>query len=299
MASSQRLVALGTTAGGGVTGCVVFFLWNVWSAMGTEASRQKRVITYLGTFILYIVFGSVGLSAAGLLLYVVQTNPQNKKGQQSATVRRYGVTIEVSGRRVTTETGGVVPFRASSGQVNFGCEQTISTNAVWQMPSGGVVQGEVRAEWANVANTKSMLASAAVEPGRVVGSGSITGLDVQRIPLGFGSVGNCPGGGHGELIVFGSYVTQRSGEQRFVESLSGTIGISPDEARRLRLTLPTASDVRLDVITVSVRRGEEVLDTARVTLNGTEKSAPVQSEKGLFTASVDHGEVEVILAGQR
>lgn len=285
MAGSGRLIALGTTAAGCVAGCFLFFLWNVWLGLNT-GSGPTRIISYLGTFILYVVFGSVGLSAAGLLLQVVQKNPQNKSVEaRSATIQAYEVLAELVGRRVVTQAGELTPFRASSGQVNFGCEQTVASRAVWEPPQGALVQGEVRAEWVNADNARSFQANAVVEGGRVVGTGTIGGLELQRLPFG---ITNCPGGGHGELVVSGKYVTRSTTQEPFrPEPLRGIVSTSPDAARTIRLTLPAREDVLLETIVIALKSDNEAADKATLTAVNVSSGQIQSSANGLFTAAVE------------
>lgn len=275
MAGSERLVALGTTAAGGTVGCLVFFLGNVWSGV-QKGKAAARVITYLGTFILYVVSGSVALSAAGLLVYVIGANPQNKdEHQRSAALQTYEVRVDLEGRRVVTTLGSRVPFRASSGQVNFGCEQPVTTRAVFEVPADANVQGEVTAQWVNVANARSYQATAEFDGPRVVGTGTITGLDLQRI-LGFS---NCPGGGHGELMISGEYVPSTAIEEGYRHRLSGTVSSSPVEARKVALTLPSERDVQLASAKIALLRGEEEVDNLALSFEDRDQRA---SQRGAF-----------------
>jgi hypothetical protein len=285
MAGSARLIALGTTAGGCVVGCFVFFLWNVWSGLLTGANREPtRVITYLGTFILYVVFGSVGLSAAGLLLYVVQVNPENKTAEaRAAAVQAYEVTAELLGRRVVSEVGELSPFVASSGQVNFACEQTVPATAVWQAPPGAIVQGEIRANWVNSDNARSFQANVVVQDRKVVATGSISGLELQRLPFG---ITNCSGGGHGELVVSGKYVTRSTAQQEYRETLRGAVSTSPDAARSVQLTLPAEGDVSLESIRLSLKSDKGTADTATISPGTPPVGNSQASANGLFTASI-------------
>lgn len=280
MASSTRLLALGTIAAGGVIGCFVFFLWNVWTRLRAQQS-SGRVIMYLGTFILYVVCGSVGLSAAALLLYVVRANPENRQGASPASAQTYAVQLVLVGQRAVSVTGAAKPFRASSGQVNFGCEQTVSAQAVWDAPPESSLEGEIRAEWTNLANAKSYSAQAAVEGGRVVGTGTIAGLDLQRLPFG---ISNCPGGGHGEVVLSGAYVTRDAGRPPFIQKLDGRIAAQPPAARRLALTLPSDADVTLKEGTVELRRGDALIDRATVSF-GAAAPADFISERHLFSVA--------------
>jgi hypothetical protein len=97
---------------------------------------------------------------------------------------------------------------ASSGQVNFGCDQTLPVQT--PVISFGKNPRDIKPlpAWANTDNVKAQNQSVVnvEDPGdhRVTGIraiGTITGQDSQNV-LG---VKNCPGGGHGELTLHVSW----------------------------------------------------------------------------------------------
>jgi hypothetical protein len=92
----------------------------------------------------------------------------------------------------------------TSGQVNFGCEQTLPVET--PVVSFGKNPRDINAKpaWANTANVKAQNQSVSnVEDPvdhHLVGVqavGTITGLDLQNLVV----AKNCPGGGHGELTL--------------------------------------------------------------------------------------------------
>ena len=100
------------------------------------------------------------------------------------------------------------PIRKSrdvtSGQVNFGCDQTLSVQTPVVSFGKNPRDIESKAVWANADNVKTQNQSVVnvEDPAdhHVVGvraAGTITGRDSEYI-LG---VKNCPGGGHGELTL--------------------------------------------------------------------------------------------------
>ncbi len=210
--------------------------------------------------------------------------------------KTYAVTVALTGRRAITTVGATVPFLASSSQVNFGCEQTVSARALWQAPLTAVISGNVKAAWINTANAKSSSANASIQDGTVVGSGTITGLDVQAIDIPFaGRIANCPGGGHGEIVVSGEYVTRSTGEEPFQAELTGSVSTSPGEARVIRLALPTPSDVALQGALVSLRQGADIVDKATIELRGASPNASHSSDKKLFSVVLEEGQLRITL----
>ena len=96
----------------------------------------------------------------------------------------------------------------SSGQVNFGCEQSLQVQTPVVSFGKNPRDIESRAIWANTDNVKAQNQSVVnVEDATdhhvsgVKGVGTISGRDSESI-LG---VKNCPGGGHGELTVHASW----------------------------------------------------------------------------------------------
>lgn len=92
----------------------------------------------------------------------------------------------------------------SSGQVNFGCDQSVPVETPVVSFGANPRDIDARPAWANTDNVKSQNQSVAnvTDPGDhhltgVKAVGTIAGRDSQNI-LG---VKNCPGGGHGELTL--------------------------------------------------------------------------------------------------
>jgi hypothetical protein len=152
--------------------------------------------------LLAIVVAIVGVVVAVLTipgmpkLFHWDSDPSASHGDVPATIRPK---VEVHNRRSVHKVRN-----ASSGQVNFGCDQTISveTPVVYFGESPSNIDSRIL--WVNTDNAKAQNQSVVnVEPsaghlgGGMKGSGTISGLDSQNI-LG---VKNCPGGGHGELTI--------------------------------------------------------------------------------------------------
>lgn len=105
----------------------------------------------------------------------------------------------------------------SSGQVNFGCEQTldpVETPVVEFGPNPSNV--DAKAEWASMDNVKSYIATTkdVFDPANqhirgVKGSGTIRGLDYQDFKI----AKNCSGGGHGTLNLHVSWIEDQTGAQ--------------------------------------------------------------------------------------
>jgi len=80
----------------------------------------------------------------------------------------------------------------------------------------------------------------------LLGSHVIVGIPTVGFSLPFGGrIANCPGGGHGELVLSGTYVGTQTAEAPFATTLSGSISGST-----LSLPLPLAPDVRLTQATL-------------------------------------------------
>lgn len=92
------------------------------------------------------------------------------------------------------------PILASSGSINVGCGETGSATATFTMPPGAILEG-ASASWANTSNVSAVTQSTTQSGANIVATGTIRGLDFQRII----GIPNCPGGGHGALVLSGTY----------------------------------------------------------------------------------------------
>jgi hypothetical protein len=135
---------------------------------------------------------------------------------------REPATLQVifDGKQVTVERA-TIPFRISSGQINVGCNESRSTQAQLIAPPNAT-NIVANAHWENFNNVRSQNASAPIQGTTITATGQISGLAREW-------TGNCPGGGHGELILSGTYdiqrpvegaVTMLSSFQSFVEPKS-------------------------------------------------------------------------------
>jgi hypothetical protein len=105
----------------------------------------------------------------------------------------------------------------TSGQVNFGCDQTLQVQTPVISFGKNPRDIEARPIWASTDNVKSQNQSVVnVEDpadhhvSGIKGTGTISGRDSESI-LG---VKNCPGGGHGELTLHVSWTEDQAVESR-------------------------------------------------------------------------------------
>jgi hypothetical protein len=120
----------------------------------------------------------------------------------------YSVVVTIKGSVEKASISDPVSFRASSGQINVGCNDRQITNAVWSVPAGAQ-DIQASASWENTDNAKDLSQSVSIRDGTATASGAITGLDRNFF-------GNCSGGGHGELVMRGTYrvlQTESHGDQ--------------------------------------------------------------------------------------
>ncbi len=182
-------------------------------------------------------------------------------------------------RNASSET--VTPFKASSGQVNVGCDSTASGKVDWQLPPGAVLDGPLNAVWVNTDNLSSFNASPVPYSGSLVGAqGLIRGLNSQSLPFG---IRNCPGGGHGELVLTGNYRVRSVQRLPVQYPLTGMLSDKP-----LTFTLPSEQDVALSHITIDIRTDGNPQNKSSISIpiaeGKTELSA--ESEDGQFKATV-------------
>jgi hypothetical protein len=121
--------------------------------------------------------------------------PQEDNKPKVAT-KKFDVAVDFSIRQANTEVVRV-PFTAGSGSVNIGCAETRSAQVQYVLPPGAE-QPTATAQWVNTNNIESQSSNVVVQPTVVTAVGNISGLHRTFLL-------NCPGGGHGELLLRGEY----------------------------------------------------------------------------------------------
>jgi hypothetical protein len=283
-ANSEHLKELSVAAALGIASCFAVYLAHVWIVEQSKARPPKNrlVIAFIASYVVYTFAGSLGLSAAGLFATVVLHNPANV----SATTKSdsYLVRATLQGTRDVAE-NQLVPFRASSGQVNVGCEQTAQATVRWTLPPGAHVQGPVVPRWEATDNVGGLGAppAATISSDTVSAEGWIRGLNQQRFPLG---ISNCPGGGHGQLVIEGQYIAQvtHSAEVPPVD-LGGELN---SKNRTIELTIPSGPDFHITNCKVKLLDAvsKQEIDDSVLNLSQPLANQVQESSKGKFTVQL-------------
>jgi hypothetical protein len=121
----------------------------------------------------------------------------------------------------------IVPFRNSSGQLNVGCGESATTSVSWNVPAGALEPPNARASWEVTDNLKSQDQRVSVQGDSasgyiVIATGTIGGQDRQW-------TGNCPGGGHGQLVLSGEYRSDQEAPDEQVRIGESLANISKGE----------------------------------------------------------------------
>lgn len=225
----------------------IAFFWVVRLVEKAPSQKGKQNGTLLlFAYVIYSILISWGLTAAVIFLSVLVLNPSNPDAISVSKQANYRVILTIAGTRNTTSNSDV-PFQISSGQVNFGCEESRPLSVTFPLPPNSSLVGAPSAHWKNVSNSSAHQENVVVAEGRVIASGTIRGLDYQNFALG---IRNCPGGGHGELIVSGYYRTlTTSSEPR---SMTIASNLSSSSTGPVKVTLPTETELTISSIRVSV-----------------------------------------------
>lgn len=267
----------------------IAFFWVAKLVEDASPHMGKRNGTLLlFAYVIYSILISWGLTAAVIFLSVLVLNPFNPAAISVSRQASYRATLNIAGT-VNTMSNSDVPFQVSSGQVNFGCEESRPLSVTFPLPPNSSFAGAPSARWDNFSNSSARQANVVVAEGRVIASGTIRGLDYQNFALG---IRNCPGGGHGELIVGGNYrTTTTRAEPR---SMTITSSLSSSSTGPVKITLPTEAELTISSIRVSVvedSQGDKQAETIDLTPQVRSASTP----SGKVRATLDLQLREVVL----
>lgn len=182
----------------------------------------------------------------------------------------------------------VTPFSASSGQINVGCDSTAVGRVSWQLPPGAVPDGPLNAVWLHTDNISAFEASPTYSSGLVAAAqGVIRGLNSQQLPFG---IRNCPGGGHGELVLSGNYRVRSVQRTPVQYPLTGMLSNAP-----LSFTLPSGQDVSLSHLTINVAGAGNPPHKSSISIPIDEGKAEysTQSEDGKFIVTISGNKLTV------
>jgi hypothetical protein len=181
-----------------------------------------------------IALSIIALSFVALAFNVLRVTALQGKGggPQNTVVDKYNIQATFRGKRVHLQPI-TVPFRTSSGQLNVGCAESAGTTVSWNLPEGAR-EANVTASWENTDNVQNQSQQAVVTGNVATASGSIRGRDREWL-------GNCPGGGHGQLALRGSYIIDQGGpeEEVVLKTYQDLIAAGGS----VRVPIPTAPDV--------------------------------------------------------
>jgi hypothetical protein len=202
-------------------------------------------------------------------------------GQGSPGAPLYEITADFAGTQTTT-TSQAVPFSASGGYTSVGCEETKSGSAQFTAPANAT-QVNPTAVWANTDKLGSQSQTAAATGLTANATGTIRGQNKNW-------VGNCDGGGHGELVVKGTYNIPVTTTATYTQS--STVTAASDSS----IVVPSGDGVKLNIISVKIHRKAcpNLFDEATFSVpDDPNRNVQQTSKNGFFTVSYDRGNITI------
>ena len=158
----------------------------------------------------------VAVALVGALLNIGRQVVVKQPTSQLPTNPTFTLQASFFATRTKTEATSV-PFRLSSGQINVGCGESRGTQTVFTAPPGARNIAAIPS-WENIRDVKRQDKAVAIQGTVVTATGQLAGRDREW-------TGNCLGGGHGELVVSGTYLVDQptSPEKVLVSSFQGFV----------------------------------------------------------------------------
>jgi hypothetical protein len=203
-------------------------------------------------------------------------------GQASPGAPLYEITADFNGASTTTASQAV-PFSASGGYTSVGCEETKSGSAQFTAPDGAT-QINPTAAWVNTDKLGNQSQTVAATGLTATATGTIRGQNKNW-------VGNCDGGGHGELVVRGTYNIPVTSTAPFAQTATVTA------ASNGSIVVPSGDGVKLTTIAVRFHRKAcpDLFDEVTFNVPADDPNRNVQqtSMNGFFTVSYDRGNLTI------
>jgi hypothetical protein len=217
--------------------------------------------------------------------------PVTFHGQALPASRPVAIEVAVSG---STSVTSLAPqtYEVHSGQVNVGCEQGLPASANFAAPTGAV-ELNANCAWFNTDNLKSHTCTPAVGGLTATATGEARGRDKDWL-------GNCPGGGHGALRLFGSYQIPVTTTTPVDKQSAGTVTMRQPDLP-VTVTLPPIAGFMLSKVDarIAYEGCPALLDTIEMNVAaGPVTVGRQQSQRGFYSAVLRQGEVEIAQMGQ-
>lgn len=197
-----------------------------WVAHSTVKSSQA-ISKNSSSWPALVTLSIVAISFLALAFNVIRVSSLQQGGTSTTTANRYTLQVTFTGVKQRKEPV-TVPFRTGSGQLNVGCGDSATTSVSWNVPPGGR-DIHPQASWERTDNVKNQTQQVSVSGNVATAVGTITGQDRQW-------TGNCPGGGHGELVLGGTYVTDQDAPDERV--VLGTFQDTVPEGGQAKFEIP-------------------------------------------------------------
>jgi hypothetical protein len=187
----------------------------------------------------------------------------------------------ITGTKKTTLT-----FQTSSGYVSVGCDDTQTARAIWAVPQGAT-EISPKAEWHSTSNIQSQTQS--VEPfgEQVIAIGTISGLHRNFL-------GNCEGGGHGELVLYGTYTMSEKEphEQQTLKTLDDRV----NRGQPFVVAIPQGPDITPESCDITVVGDNHKEDILNITLQVKEtQQASATTPDFRYTVRLEQNTLTLII----
>jgi len=234
-----------------------------------------------------IALSIVAVSFLALAFNILRVTALQSGTTPNSISDKYTVQVVFSGKKAHA-VATTVPFRTSSGQLNVGCGESASTTVSWNLPQGAR-EASVSASWENTDNIQNQSQQAMVSGNVATATGVVRGRDREWL-------GNCPGGGHGQLVLHGSYVIDQGGPEEDVVLKNYQDLLPPGGT--VRIPIPLNSDVfpSLCKITAANAKNQFTMTiTFRRDPNGQVAIAEIDRQQAGLDAAIQGGDLVLTL----
>ena len=213
----------------------------VFLILGSICYRVVRNLGKPKPWEVALILAIIMLGFSGVALALVRANNAiTAQKEEESKPPSFSAIVKFTGERHSMQPAQVA-FRNSSGQVNFGCGDTKPGNVSWNAPAGAE-QLNATASWINSDNVGGQEQHVVISGTTATASGTITGRNKDW-------TGNCPGGGHGELVIQGTYqILQPTPSIPFESLQSGNVS----KGKPLLLPLPVEQNLQITACEATV-----------------------------------------------